>query len=65
MQTLCAEVNADPDLGESLALIPDLLSVLAAAGQADLLSMLSSKLTPWMDAVAKVGGLLQLHKHNC
>ena len=36
MQTLYAEVNADPDLGESLALIPDLLSVLTAAGQADL-----------------------------
>ena len=57
MPTLCAEANADPDLGDSLALIPDLLSVLAAAGQANLLAMLSSTPTPWMDAVAKVGGL--------
>ena len=65
MATLRAEANADPDLGDSLALIPDLLSVLAAAGQANLLAMLSSTPTPWMDAVAKVGGLLQLHKHNC
>ena len=51
MATLCAEANADPDLGDSLALIPDLLSVLAAAGQANLLAMLSSTPTPWMDAV--------------
>ena len=65
MATLRAEANTDPDLGDSLALIPDLLSVLAAAGQANLLAMLSSTPTPWMDAVAKVGGLLQLHKHNC
>ena len=60
-----SEADGDPDLGDSLALIPDLLSVLAAAGQANLLAMLSSTPTPWMDAVAKVGGLLQLHKHNC
>ena len=60
MATLRAEANADPDLGDSLALIPDLLSVLAAAGQANLLAMLSSTPTPWMDAVAKVGGRSQL-----
>ena len=39
MATLRAEANADPDLGDSLALIPDLLSVLAAAGQANLLAI--------------------------